>query len=71
MPHSEITPLLRQLCVMQLTPLTELIEYNVVPVKGSNVDPVLWLDRLSAILRHISIHNVGTGKHYGSERRNA
>ncbi|XP_066257134.1 transportin-3 [Euwallacea similis] len=61
-PHSDITPLLRELCEMQLTPLAKLIEYNIQPVKGSPNDPVLWLDRLSAVLRNVSIHTVAAGE---------
>lgn len=62
MPPSEITVVLRELCFMQLTPLAQLIEQDAVSVKGTTTDPVLWLDRLSSILRHISVHNLLEGE---------
>ncbi|XP_050298662.1 transportin-3 [Anthonomus grandis grandis] len=62
MSHQEITVVLRELCFMQLTPLIQLIKQDVVPIKGTTTDPVLWLDRLSAILRHVSIHSVAEGQ---------
>lgn len=61
MPHSEITAAMRELCSMQLTPLCQLIEQDAVAVKGTRTDPVLWLDRLSSILRHIIVNNVADG----------
>ncbi|XP_048516795.1 transportin-3 [Dendroctonus ponderosae] len=61
MPHSEITVLLRELCFMQLTPLIQLIDQDVVPIKGTTSDPVLWLDRLSSVMRHVSITGVRDG----------
>lgn len=63
MPHSEITVLLRELCFMQLTPLVQLIDQDVVPIKGTTSDPVLWLDRLSSVMRHVSITGVRDGKY--------
>ncbi|CAG9762958.1 unnamed protein product [Ceutorhynchus assimilis] len=58
MPHSEITVVLRELCFMQLTPLVQVMEQTTLPVKGTTNDPILWLDRLSAILRHVIIVGV-------------
>lgn len=55
MPHSELTDAMRKLCLMQLTPLCQLIEQDVVPVRGTKSDPVLWLDRLSSVLRNVNV----------------
>ncbi|KAL1509671.1 hypothetical protein ABEB36_004377 [Hypothenemus hampei] len=62
MPHAEITVVLRELCKMQLTPLTQLIEPNEVHMKGTINDPALWLDRLSAILKNTEVHNILPGE---------
>ncbi|CAH0560696.1 unnamed protein product [Brassicogethes aeneus] len=53
----ELTTALRELCSMQMNPICQLIEQDVVPVKGTKTDPVLWLDRLSSVLRHICCKN--------------
>ncbi|XP_018572626.1 transportin-3 [Anoplophora glabripennis] len=55
MPHTEMTAALRELCFMQLKPICHLIDQDIVPVNGTKTDPVLWLDRLSAILRHMNV----------------
>lgn len=62
MPHTEMTAALRELCFMQLNPVCHLIDQDIVPVNGTKTDPVLWLDRLSAILRHVSV-SVQEGKY--------
>nr|CAI5836961.1 unnamed protein product [Callosobruchus analis] len=59
--HNDITAAVRELCFMQLKPLSELIEQNIVPVRGTKTDPVLWLDRLGAIFKFIKV-NVGDGE---------
>lgn len=56
LPHSEITPALLELCFMQLNPICHLIEQDVEPIKGTKSDPVLWLDRLSSVLRYVNVH---------------
>ncbi|XP_071056779.1 transportin-3 isoform X2 [Onthophagus taurus] len=55
MPHRDVTSALRELCYMQLTPLMQLIEQDVVPVRGTKSDPVLWVDRLAAIFKYVTI----------------
>lgn len=62
MPHENMTSAMRELCFMQLNPLTHLIEQNVTPVKATKSDPVLWLDRLSSILRYVVV-NVREGEY--------
>uniref|UniRef100_A0A6P7FJC4 Transportin-3 isoform X1 n=1 Tax=Diabrotica virgifera virgifera TaxID=50390 RepID=A0A6P7FJC4_DIAVI len=56
MPHEELTTALRELCSMQLNPICQIIEQDVHPVKGAQTDPVMWLDRLSAVLRYVNVH---------------
>ncbi|GJQ77535.1 Trn-SR [Trypoxylus dichotomus] len=53
MPHSDIPPALRELCLMQVNPICQLIEQDAIPVRGTKTDPVLWLDRLSSVFRHV------------------
>lgn len=53
MPHADITPALRELCLMQVNPICQLIEQDAIPVRGTKTDPVLWLDRLSSVFRHV------------------
>lgn len=55
MPYSEVGDAMRKLCFMQITPLSQLIDQDVVPVKNTKSDPVLWLDRLASVLRNISV----------------
>lgn len=55
MPHGEIPAALRELCSLQLTPLCDVIDMDVVPIRGTKTDPVLWLDRLAAIFRGVSV----------------
>lgn len=55
MPHVNVTPALRELCLMQVNPICQLIEQDVIPVRGTKTDPVLWLDRLSSVFRHVVI----------------
>lgn len=61
MPPASTTPAMRELCFMQLNPLCHLMEQDVVPVRSTRTDPVLWLDRLSSILRYVVV-NVSEGK---------
>lgn len=63
MPLSEITTVLRELCFMQINPLCQLVDKNVPPVKGTTMDPILWMDRLASIFRHVII-NIDEGKIY-------
>lgn len=55
MPHSEISPALREICLLQVKPLCELIERDVIVVRGTKSDPVLWLDRLVSVFRCINV----------------
>nr|XP_023013897.1 transportin-3 [Leptinotarsa decemlineata] len=61
MPAVEMAPAMRELCFMQLKQIDQLIEQDVVPVRGTKTDPGLWLDRLSAILRYVNV-NVSEGE---------
>ncbi|CAG9853754.1 unnamed protein product [Phyllotreta striolata] len=55
---AETASAVRELCSMQLSPLCSLIENDVRPVKGTLTDPVLWLDRLSSVLRYVNVNIV-------------
>lgn len=55
MPEGDIPSALRELCSLQLTPLCDLMERDVVPIRVTKTDPVLWLDRLASIFRGISM----------------
>ncbi|CAH1799403.1 unnamed protein product [Owenia fusiformis] len=56
MPHEKITEGFRQLCAVQITPLSKLIESgpNNEIKKGNTSDPIIWIDRLAVIFRHSS-----------------
>ncbi|CAH1174165.1 unnamed protein product [Phaedon cochleariae] len=58
---AETTRAMRELCLMQLNPVCQLIDGDTVPVRGARTDPVLWLDRLSSVLRHVNV-NVREGE---------
>lgn len=55
MAFNEITPAFREICLLQIRPLCEIIEKDVILVRGTKSDPVLWFDRLSAIFRNLNI----------------
>lgn len=48
----ELTPAMKELCWCQARPLCEIMERRIPIVAGTKADPVVWLDRLSAIFRH-------------------
>uniref|UniRef100_A0A8D8ZEZ3 Transportin-3 n=1 Tax=Cacopsylla melanoneura TaxID=428564 RepID=A0A8D8ZEZ3_9HEMI len=54
MPPDQISGALKELCLVQVKPLCELIEKQTKPEKNKKSDPVLWLDRLAAIFKHTS-----------------
>lgn len=56
MPHEEITPALREICVLQSTPLAELMDKDISPAWDTKTDPMVWLDRLSAIFRFVVVN---------------
>ena len=51
-----VTNALRELCFMQVNPICQLIEQDVIPVRGTTTDPGLWLDRLASVFRYTVIH---------------
>lgn len=61
MQHDALTSAMRELCFMQLNPLCVLMDQDVVPARNTRTDPVLWLDRLSSVLRYVAV-NVREGK---------
>lgn len=52
MPQDQISEALKELCLVQVKPLCDLIEKQTKPVKNTKSDPVFWLDRLAAIFKH-------------------
>uniref|UniRef100_A0A1B0GKH3 Putative nuclear transport regulator n=1 Tax=Lutzomyia longipalpis TaxID=7200 RepID=A0A1B0GKH3_LUTLO len=52
LPSEEMTKATKEICGIQLTPLCQLLECDVKPERGKRSDPVFWIDRLAAILRH-------------------
>lgn len=52
MPNDQISEALKELCLVQVKPLCELIEAQTKPEKNKKSDPVFWLDRLAAIFKH-------------------
>ncbi|GAB0086294.1 transportin-3 [Sergentomyia squamirostris] len=52
LPNEEMTKAVKEMCSYQLTPLCQLLECDVKPERGKRSDPVFWIDRLAAILRH-------------------
>lgn len=56
MNHAEMAAAMREMCLMQVSPLCQLIDQDVVPVRETKTDPSLWLDRLSSIFRHVIVH---------------
>ena len=54
LPAEQITPLMKEICWLQVKPLFELLESNVKIQKSTRTDPVYWLDRLAVIFRHTS-----------------
>lgn len=55
MPDRDMTPALREICLLQVKPLCDLIEHDTVVMRGTNTDPVLWLDRLAAVFRYVNV----------------
>lgn len=58
MPPNQISDALKELCLVQVKPLCELMEKQAKPEKNKKSDPVLWLDRLAAIFKHTSPKSV-------------
>lgn len=58
MPHTEIPAALRELCLLQTNPLCQLMEQNINVLRGTKTDPVVWLDRLSSVFRHVTVRLV-------------
>lgn len=52
MPHDHITAGVRTLCSLQTLPLSLLLgDQAATPISGSQVDPCVWVDRLTAVFR--------------------
>ncbi|XP_044748390.1 transportin-3 [Coccinella septempunctata] len=63
MPPNDIVVAFREICFIPITPLVQLIEQDTPTSKGTKSDPVIWLDRLSSILRSVSIKQTEDGPH--------
>lgn len=55
MPYNDLITALREICLLQVKPLCELIERDIIVIRGTKSDPVLWLDRLAAIFRNLNV----------------
>ncbi|XP_013416764.1 transportin-3 [Lingula anatina] len=51
LPHEKITEGLKEMCILQITPLQKILDDSAKDT-GSKADPTVWLDRLAAIFRH-------------------
>lgn len=54
LPKNEIESSMKELCWIQAKPLCHLLEMRPPVERGTKTDPVLWLDRLAAIFRHVN-----------------
>ncbi|CAH1407920.1 unnamed protein product [Nezara viridula] len=55
MHPDQLQQAMRDVCLIQIKPLVHLIENDVKLEKGTKTDPAVWMDRLSAIFRHINL----------------
>lgn len=55
MPYNDLVTALRQICLLQVKPLCELIENDIIVIRGTKTDPVLWLDRLASVFRNLNV----------------
>lgn len=56
LPTKEIPAAVKELCWIQARPLSVILEtQNGRPERGGKNDPVVWLDRITAIFRNISV----------------
>ena len=64
-PPEKVTEGLRQLCLIQIDPLKNILmkEHAEKPSVGSKDDPTVWLDRLAAIFRHTNPTVTNEGQH--------
>ncbi|XP_026810121.1 transportin-3 [Rhopalosiphum maidis] len=56
-PEEHVYKAIKEICGRQLSPLLALVESTsekTVPETNTSTDPIYWLDRLSAILRHLA-----------------
>ncbi|XP_063222525.1 transportin-3 [Bacillus rossius redtenbacheri] len=52
MPAEQLQQAMKEICLVQIKPLCELVEGDIEIEKGTKTDPALWLDRLAAIFRN-------------------
>ncbi|KAG1670798.1 Transportin-3 [Nymphon striatum] len=52
LPLENVSAGMKQLCLLQVSVLVEILKTDEQVKIGSKTDPVIWLDRLSAIFRH-------------------
>lgn len=55
LPNDQVTLTLQQICSYQMVPLRALIEADVKVERYKRSDPSFWVDRLTAILRHVDV----------------
>ncbi|CAK1540804.1 unnamed protein product [Leptosia nina] len=55
LPHDQLCSTMRESVGVQLSGLSALVDSNVELRKGSQSDPVLWLDRVAALFRDVDV----------------
>lgn len=63
MPRNDAVVAFREICFIPITPLVQLIEQHTPTSKGTKSDPVIWLDRLSSILRSVTVKQIEDEEH--------
>lgn len=52
LPNEQIPIVMKEICMIQATPLSMLVENDVTICKDTKADPTLWLDRIAVIFRN-------------------
>lgn len=52
LPVQQIPEAMKEICLVQVKPICDLVQTDIKPERGKSSDPVLWLDRLAIIFRH-------------------
>ncbi|BES87824.1 transportin-3 [Nesidiocoris tenuis] len=53
-PPDQMQQAMKEVCLIQIKPLFEIVESDVKPERGTKADPAVWMDRLAAIFRHVN-----------------
>ncbi|KAL1139884.1 hypothetical protein AAG570_006861 [Ranatra chinensis] len=61
LPPEQIHQAVKEVCLIQIKPLCQLVENDIAPARWTKTDPTVWLDRLAAIFRDINV-NIRNGE---------